>query len=302
MASRLPGETARERLRQLISQDRDPDACRRGRFGGALGGRGGGRPARPRPSQDRYRHDAVGRAAHSGARPWCIRPAAKRAFASSGLYTHFAMADAADKTSAREQLSRFLAAIQACGNDARGLMLHSAASAATIDIPESHFDMVRVGIATDGAPAFRRDAVPPAPAACVPARWAGSRRSRTCRPARGSATDRPIASIIPPGSAWCRWATPTGHCCSFELRGDVQLQGEVALLRGRVCMDGSDDHRVDQFAGRQGGRRGGDHQRGMAPPPNSVESLASLAGTINYEIMCRLGPRPSAASRWRSVL
>ena len=25
--------------------------------------------------------------------------------------------------------------------------------------------------------------------------------------------------------------------------------------------------------------------------PNSVESLASLAGTINYEIMCRLGPR-----------
>ena len=68
----------------------------------------------------------------------------------SGLYTHFAMADAADKTSAREQLSRFLAAIQACGNDARGLMLHSAASAATIDIPESHFDMVRVGIATYG--------------------------------------------------------------------------------------------------------------------------------------------------------
>ena len=66
-----------------------------------------------------------------------------------GLYTHFATADEADKSFAREQLASFLATVAAAGGRV-GLTLHSANSSATIDLPETHLDMVRPGIAIYG--------------------------------------------------------------------------------------------------------------------------------------------------------
>ncbi|MGQ9825637.1 MAG: alanine racemase, partial [Desulfotomaculales bacterium] len=69
-----------------------------------------------------------------------------------GIYTHLASADAADKTFARLQLERFA---QCCRELARqGLSIplkHAANSAAVIDLPESHLDMVRPGIMLYGA-------------------------------------------------------------------------------------------------------------------------------------------------------
>ena len=68
-----------------------------------------------------------------------------------GIFTHFATADSADKTYADLQLNRFMALLHRLQEE--GLeppVRHSANSAALINMPGSHLDMVRPGIATYG--------------------------------------------------------------------------------------------------------------------------------------------------------
>jgi alanine racemase len=68
-----------------------------------------------------------------------------------GIFTHFATSDSADKTYARHQLVRFKDFISRL--DQAGLkppVVHAANSGAVIDMPESHLDLVRPGIATYG--------------------------------------------------------------------------------------------------------------------------------------------------------
>ncbi len=69
-----------------------------------------------------------------------------------GIFSHFACADEEDKTYSYYQLDRFKGAIEAL--EMRGVKIplkHLAGSAGTIDLPESHFDMVRPGISIYGA-------------------------------------------------------------------------------------------------------------------------------------------------------
>ncbi len=68
-----------------------------------------------------------------------------------GIFTHFATADSADKTYADLQLDRFMALLHRLQDE--GLeppIRHAANSAALINMPGSHLDMVRPGIATYG--------------------------------------------------------------------------------------------------------------------------------------------------------
>ncbi len=68
-----------------------------------------------------------------------------------GIYTHFAAADAPDKSLCRRQLHFFTAFIERLKT--RGLefaIRHAANSAAILDFPETHLDMVRTGIALYG--------------------------------------------------------------------------------------------------------------------------------------------------------
>ncbi len=68
-----------------------------------------------------------------------------------GVFTHFATADHADKTYANRQLQRFLELVDRLRQQGLEFPLnHAANSAALIDMPESHLDMVRPGIATYG--------------------------------------------------------------------------------------------------------------------------------------------------------
>lgn len=63
-----------------------------------------------------------------------------------GVYTHFAIADEKDKGHTYEQLGKFQKALEAL--EAAGYKIplkHVCNSAATLDIPEAHMDMVRVG-------------------------------------------------------------------------------------------------------------------------------------------------------------
>jgi len=69
----------------------------------------------------------------------------------AGIYSHFATADEDDLTYARRQLSTFndfLAKNDLANRE--DTIIHAANSAATIKMPESHFDMVRCGISMYG--------------------------------------------------------------------------------------------------------------------------------------------------------
>ena len=68
-----------------------------------------------------------------------------------GIFTHFATADSADKSYADLQLDRFMEFLNCLQKE--GLeppLRHAANSGALIDLPDSHLDMVRPGIATYG--------------------------------------------------------------------------------------------------------------------------------------------------------
>src|SRR5260370_15100314 len=102
------------------------------------------------------------------------QPAGCRHCQVEGIYSHFANADAADLTSARLQLGRFLEVLE--WYDKQGVkppVRHMANSGAVLQLRESHLDMVRPGILLYGvypSPEVRKT---------IPARPARSRRSRS---------------------------------------------------------------------------------------------------------------------------
>ncbi|MBC7324953.1 MAG: alanine racemase, partial [Moorella sp. (in: Bacteria)] len=68
-----------------------------------------------------------------------------------GIFTHFATADSRDKSYALEQLERFLTFLDALRKEGLEFPLrHCANSAAIIDLPQTHLDLVRPGIALYG--------------------------------------------------------------------------------------------------------------------------------------------------------
>jgi len=205
----------------------------------------------------------------------------------TGLYTHFAAADAKDKTFAEEQFRRFIYAADSCG-ETKGLTLHTANSAAVLDLPETHLDMVRPGIALYGyqpsdemrnrlelRPSLRLTGrlmqvkhVPP-----------GSR----CGYGLTYTFERPsVVGLVPIGYA-------DGYLRSLSNRATMRVRGRDVPVRGRVSMDQTIVDLTDVS-----GARVGDEVEIVSPDPkapHSVENLARLAGTIPYEVTCRLGER-----------
>lgn len=69
----------------------------------------------------------------------------------AGVLSHFAQSDESDKTFARVQLTRFencLAELRANGVQPR--LIHHCNSGGFLDLPEAHFDVVRVGLLAQG--------------------------------------------------------------------------------------------------------------------------------------------------------
>ena len=205
----------------------------------------------------------------------------------TGLYTHFATADEPDKAWAREQLKRFRGVAEAVGGRGQ-LLLHAANSAAAIDLPESHLDMVRVGLAMYGyQPAERMEnPVPLRPALRVWGRLmlvkrlpagAGVGYGLTCTLKRPS-----VVGLAPVGYA-------DGYFRSLSNRATMRVRGADAPVLGRVSMD----QVVIDLTDAPPVSAGEPVEVISRDPsaPHSVENLARLAGTIPYEITCRLGPR-----------
>lgn len=214
-----------------------------------------------------------------------------------GTFTHFSSADDEDKTFTQEQLQRFyqmLEAIQSRGVEV-GLR-HVASSAAILTMPETHLDLVRLGVSLYGhfpGPATRRNDINLLPAMSfktqivhlkeLPAGWPVSygRTYYTSKPTR--------VATLPVGYA-------DGYFRSFSNCGEVIIRGRRCPVIGRVCMDqimvdatSCPQARVGDEAvlfGRQG------------KTVLSTEELAERIGTISYELLCAVGRRVPRRYVW----
>ena len=206
-----------------------------------------------------------------------------------GVYTHFAMADATDKAYTLQQFESYLEVVKRLEEAGFTIPIkHVASSAATLDLPETHLDMVRCGIILYGL--RPSDEVEPT----IPLRPAMTLKSRVAR-----------VRILPAGSSisyGCTYTTkeptrvalvPVGYGDGYHRlisnRGQVLVRGQRAPIVGRVCMDQfvvqvSDIPNVQQddevvLLGQQG------------DDEISAEEVAAWAETINYEVTTSLLPR-----------
>jgi alanine racemase len=208
--------------------------------------------------------------------------AAAAQIAVEGLYTHLACADEADPSMTREQLAGFARAIEGARRRYPSLIRHAASSAAALGWPEAALDMVRIGIALYG--------VPPAPhLAQVPLRPVMTLSSRVVRVRRV-----PAGTPVSYGATYrTRRATtivtvPVGYADGYPRAlgnvGRMVIHGRHLPVAGRVCMDYT---MLD--AGDLAVEHGADVTVFGAALP--VAEVAAAAGTIAYELLCRVGPR-----------
>jgi alanine racemase len=205
-----------------------------------------------------------------------------------GVWTHFAVAEEPDDPSSREQLERFLAALDdLAASGIRPRYRHAANSAAVLGLPESHFDLVRVGIAAYG--------IIPGPALegradLQPAMSLRSRVSLVKRVAAGEAVSYGLRYRLERESTVA--TVPVGYADGYHRaasgRAQVLIRGHRYPVAGTVTMDqitvdcGDDPvqpgDEVVLF-----GRQGEEEIR--------AEEVAEWAGTIGYEVVCAVSER-----------
>jgi alanine racemase len=192
----------------------------------------------------------------------------------AGLYTHLSSADS-DPDYTGQQLAIFSeTAAELDARGARGLTLHAANSAATMNFPVSRMDMVRCGIAAYGlAEGFE-------PAMSLKTRIVfikNVREGAYISYNKSFRADRGMKiATIPAGYG-------DGYLRRFSNKADVLIGGRRCRVLGNVTMDmtmvdvtGVKDASVGSEAvllGRQGSEE------------ITAQELADLAGTITYEIV-----------------
>ncbi|MDM8538737.1 alanine racemase [Desulfobacterales bacterium HSG17] len=203
---------------------------------------------------------------------------------SEGIYTHFACADSADKTHANMQFERFtdlLKRLSVAGIDFP--IRHAANSAAIIDMPETHLDMVRPGISLYGL----------YPSDEVDCKKVNLKPVMTLKAKIGQIKEVPAGFSVSYGSTYTtpaptRIATvPVGYADGFRRalssQGSMLVCGKRAPVIGRVCMDltmidvGHIDHARPEsevvIIGRQGNEE------------ITADEMAAMLNTINYEVV-----------------
>lgn len=207
-----------------------------------------------------------------------------------GIFTHMATADMADKTKAKEQIRMFKEMLQLLENNGIYIPIrHCSNSAGIIDLKEANIDMVRAGIALYGL----------YPSAEV------NKENVCLTPALELKSIVSYLKTVPKGSPIGYGATfvtqketkvatvsigyGDGYPRALSNKGYALVRGKKAPIIGRICMDQfmmdvSDIPEIQQ----------GDTVTLIGKDQNeqiTVEELAELAGTFNYEFVCDLGKR-----------
>ncbi|MGL4485310.1 MAG: alanine racemase [Anaerovoracaceae bacterium] len=208
----------------------------------------------------------------------------------AGLFSHFATADAEDKTFAKEQLSNYSSYDEKL-NEAKIIIPKKtiANSAALMELSEAHFDIVRPGIALYG---------------CYPSDEM-DREKIILKPAMSIKANIVHLKTVPQGftvgygqkfkaSRESKIATLTlgyadGLPRPYSAVAKVLVNGVFAPVAGNICMDQTMIDVTDVpnvklgdevvIMGRQGEKE------------ILADEIARKTGTINYEIVCAFGQR-----------
>lgn len=208
----------------------------------------------------------------------------------TGIWSHLACSDEPDHPANDRQEARFAEALAtAASAGLRPALRHLANSAAALTRPSARFDLVRCGIATYG--------LSPVPGVntsdelgLVPAMTARAELAVTKRVEAGEGVSyghtfvaaRPTnLGVVPVGYG-------EGVLRQASSRAQVQVNGRRATIAGRVCMD--------QFVVDLGDTAAspGDEVVLFGPGTSgepTAQDWAEAAGTINYEIVTRIGGR-----------
>ncbi len=207
-----------------------------------------------------------------------------------GIFSHFACADEADKTSARNQLQRFLSFVKQLEKEGIYIPIkHISNSAAIIDLPEAQLDMVRSGISTYGlypSEEVNKDNLLLKPAMEIKTHVSYVKDVDTgVGVSYGSTyvtTKKTKIATIPVGYG-------DGYPRLLSSKGRILIRGKSAPIIGRICMDQFmvDVTNIDNV--KQGDAvtllgKDGDHFI-------SVEEIAAMAYSFNYEFICDVGKR-----------
>jgi alanine racemase len=208
-----------------------------------------------------------------------------------GFMTHFATADETTGENAGfmvEQLVRFRSMIAPLRDRFPGAIVHAANSAATLRSTDTHFDMVRCGIAIYGCDPANEDpdahglrpAMTIASYLCSVKPLLGRESvgyGRRWRAARGT-----WIGVVPVGYA-------DGYPRAYANNAEVLVGGRRVPVVGMVSMD-----QITIDLGPEAADRVGDEVillGAQGPERLTAEELGAWRGTINYEVTCAVGPR-----------
>lgn len=207
-----------------------------------------------------------------------------------GVWSHLARADDVGHPSIDAQVKVFTRAVDlAQSAGARIEVRHLANSAGTLTAPQTHFDLVRPGVATYGltpAPEYRSaDQFGLIPAMRLEA---AVHLVKTAPAGHGisyghtyTTAERTRLAIIPLGYA-------DGIPRHASNTGPVQVAGRRVTIAGRVCMDQFTLDLGPEGPVHQAGERAVLFGTGAGGEP-TAQDWAEAAGTINYEIVTRIG-------------
>jgi alanine racemase len=216
-----------------------------------------------------------------------------------GVFSHLAVADEPQRPETDEQLERFREAVAVA--EAAGAQLevrHIANTPATLSRPDSHFDLVRVGLGIYGLSPFEDH----------------SSEQLGLVPAMTLQTQIALCKDVPTGqgvsyglnfiseAATTLGLVPVGYADGIPriaTGGPVRVNGVTYPVVGRIAMDqmvidlGPNAHEGFAEAAVSGSALGATavlFGNGADGGP-LVEQWAAAAGTVNYEIVTRISPR-----------
>lgn len=206
-----------------------------------------------------------------------------------GIFTHFAMADEIDKQFTRQQVEKFTNIVNSL--EKRGLSIpikHVSNSAAIIDMPEFNFDMVRAGIMLYGlypSQYVNQNAVHLKEVMCLKAKISQVKDIEAgCGVSYGLKYKTEKNSRIA--------TLPIGYADGFTRmlsgKAEVVVNTSKVPIIGNICMDQCiiDVTGLDANIGDEVVLFGGNDCDGI-----SIDSVANLLNTINYEIVCMVDKR-----------
>lgn len=202
-----------------------------------------------------------------------------------GLFTHFAVADEPENPMTGAQISRYNQVL--ADLEAEGIQIpirHTCNSAGIMIHPSGHYDMVRAGIAMYGMPPDPQVKWPVElkPALTWKTRISFLKEVEAGAPLSYGGTYRPTEreriAVLPVGYA-------DGLSRNLSNRGVLLVNDHPCPIVGRVCMDQTLIRIPDGVEAQVG------DDVIIIGPGQPAHALAQMLGTINYEIVCDIGPR-----------